>query len=134
MTAAYVYKVLQVNRIVDGDTYWMTLDVGFRQQVLVNIRLNGYDCPELFSGSPFEREAGKRARDEAALWLARHAGLAQYTLWVLTAKDPDNFGRWLGSVWAEEGDRQDHLGVHLRGLQLASVWPTRWTTEFEVTK
>lgn len=35
-TQQYVYKVANVHRVVDGDTYWFYLDVGFRQTGLVN--------------------------------------------------------------------------------------------------
>lgn len=32
-------------KVSDGDSWWMTLDLGWRTARLVNIRLHGYDAP-----------------------------------------------------------------------------------------
>lgn len=129
-TRPYIYPVDQVVKVTDGDTFWLRLDVGFRELLLVDIRLSGYDCPELNSGSLNERAQGKRARDVTTLFLG---GLAwPGRLWVRTEHDPDSFGRWLGDVWVETPDEQQtHLGDVLRQRDLASVWPTRWRDEFD---
>lgn len=121
----YVYRVVEVVRVVDADTFWLQLSVGFRQTQLAEIRLLGYDCPERRRGTAFEKSEAVRATVLATAWLdtALPAGL-----WVRTEKDPDNFGRWLGEVWRDDGE---HLGVVLRDAGLASVWPTRWHTEFD---
>lgn len=124
----YVYKVSNVRRVVDGDTYWLDLDVGFRQTGLVNIRLSGYDCPERAKGSAHEREQAKYATGYADAWLLATPGV----LWVRTEPDPDDFGRWLGEIWAEdEGGTKRLLGEYLRSLGLASIWPQRWRDEFD---
>ena len=127
----YVYRVTEVVKVTDGDTYWIKVDVGFRATVLVNIRLDGYDCPERNSGSLFEKNSAATATAFASLWLRDALGTG---LWVRTEKDPDNFGRWLGDVWVEyDGDQwpERHLGAELRAQGLASIWPTRWRQEFD---
>jgi endonuclease YncB( thermonuclease family) len=129
-TKPYVYRITDVVKVTDGDTYWLQLDVGFRQTMLVNIRLSGYDTPERNRGTPFEKGEAVRAAVTAGQFFAPVEG----TLWVRTEKDPDNFGRWLGDVWVEsDGDRwpERHLGAELRSRGLASVWPTRWRDEFD---
>ena len=127
-TQQYVYRIANVRRVVDGDTYWFDLDAGFRTTVLVNIRLHGYDCPERARGSQHERDQAKYATGYADAWLLGTPG----ALWVRTEPDPDDFGRWLGEIWAEDGDGTKLLlGEYLRSLGLASVWPTRWHEEYD---
>jgi endonuclease YncB( thermonuclease family) len=131
----YVYKITEVVKVTDGDTYWLRVDVGFRETVLINVRLLGYDCPEAHKGSEFEKAQAALARDLAAKYLLPWtiAG-AEGTLWIRTEKDPDNFGRWLGDLWWEFSTKPDtelHLGEYLRKEDLASIWPTRWHEEFD---
>lgn len=118
MTAQYIYRVTEVVKVTDGDTYWFRLDVGFRGTLLVNIRLSGWDCPERHKGSAFERAQAAVATEAAQRYLEAPGGL-----WVQTQPDPDDFGRWLGDVWNESGT---HLGDYLAALELATPWPTRW--------
>lgn len=133
MTKPYMFRVTKVEKVTDGDTYWLRVDVGFRQEVLVNIRLLGYDTPEKYQGGAFEKSEAQRAASEARAWLDSRMHLAGASVWVRTEKDPDNFGRWLGDVWVEsDGDQwpEEHLGAALRSLDLASIWPERWREEF----
>lgn len=126
-TQDYVYRVTEVTRVVDGDTYWLRLDVGFRQEQLTEIRLYGVDCPERHRGSVFEKAEAKRATQEAEEWLA--GAHARGVLWVRTHKDPDDFGRWLGEVWADNDtvpEGREMLGDYLKDIGLATTWPTRW--------
>lgn len=124
----YVYKITEVVKVTDGDTYWLRVDVGFRGTLLINVRLMGYDCPEARRGSEYERAQAVAARDAAETFLTR----VTLDSWVRTEKDPDNFGRWLGHIWQEpEPGVVWPLGNWLRDLKLASVWPTRWREEFD---
>jgi endonuclease YncB( thermonuclease family) len=125
----YVYRITEVVKVTDGDTYWLKVDVGFRMEALINVRLLGFDCPERNKGSEFERARGKVATTLTWSWLSTR----EVTYWVRTEKDPDDFGRWLGEIWFEDGTTTVHLGDHLRNYRLASVWPTRWRDEFERT-
>lgn len=128
-TIPYVYPVSEVVRVVDGDTYWLRLDVGFRETLLVNVRLSGFDCPELRSGSAYERAQGAVARDFAASFFRDLAG---DHLYIRTEKDPDDFGRWLGDVWIDPPDGTAvHLGARLYELNLATRWPTRWREVYD---
>lgn len=119
----YVYKVLEVVKVTDGDTFWLRLDVGFRQTLLCHIRLDGWDTPELRRGSDFEKSKAKEARQIVDEFL--HSG----EIWVQTKPDPDNFGRWLANVWRKEDGQS--LGHLLSSMELASQWPARWREEFD---
>lgn len=110
-------------RVIDGDTYLLSLDIGFHATLAVNIRLYGWDCPEKTKGNAYERRQALYATGYADAWLLSPPGV----LWVRTEPDPDDFGRWLGDIWAEQPDgTQAHLGDYLAGLKLASPWPIRW--------
>lgn len=128
-TNQYVYKVKAVEKVTDGDTFWLHLDVGFRETELACIRLDGYDCPELRSGSDFEKQKGIEARDATASFFAKNIGY----LWCQTEKDPDNFGRWLGKVWFETENVILDLGQWLELQELATIWPERWHERYDPT-
>lgn len=53
---AYTYKA-KVERVIDGDTLWVVIDIGFQITVREKLRLRGIDTPEL--GTP-EGEAAKK--------------------------------------------------------------------------
>jgi endonuclease YncB( thermonuclease family) len=133
-TRPYVAPVVEVLRVVDGDTCWLRIDPGYRALLLINVRLLGFDCPERHKGSDHEKAEALRATSVATEFLAPVVPDLASTLWVRTEKDPDDFGRWLGDVW-RESDTVDwptrHLGDVLRSQGLASVWPTRWHDEFD---
>lgn len=133
-TRQYIYRVTEVVKVTDADTAWLKLDVGFRQSLLVNIRLLGYDAPERTKGSAHEKAEAVRATSVATEFLAPAVPIPGTSLWVRCQKDPDSFGRWLGDVWLEsDGDiwPERHLGAELRSRGLASVWPQRWRSEFD---
>jgi len=119
----YVYKITSLLRVVDGDSIWLYLDGGFRMTLLANIRLAGVDCPEMNSRSEYERV---RAQEAKALTGAFLTFTADKTLWIRTEKDPDSFGRWLGTIWREDAESAEFLGDLLVAAQLATRWPTRW--------
>lgn len=121
----YIFKIIEVVKVTDGDTYWLRVDVGFRQQNLINVRLFGYDCPEAQRGSEREKQKAIEAKAAATDFFRS----AMSPLWIATFKDPDSFGRWLGDIWQEMSGT--HLGNYLVSLSLASVWPTRWREEYD---
>ncbi len=123
-TRQYLYRVESVEKITDGDTYWLHVDVGFRVHLLMHCRLFGFDTPEMNSKSDFERSEARLAQSYVRAWFAQH--LIEHRVWVQTAKDPDSFGRWLGEIWYDEGIGQNGLGPELVGQKLATAWPVRW--------
>lgn len=100
LVVPHVYPLVSLLRVVDGDTLWAHLDVGFRATHLTWLRLTGVDTPEINSGTAAERAAGKAAREFAVAWLEARAG----GLFVRTQRDPDHFGRWLGTVLDGAGE------------------------------
>lgn len=133
-TREYVYRIAAVEKVTDGDTYWLHLDVGFRQMQLTHLRLLNYDTPEVNRGSDFEKSEAQRATAVV------HEFFAQPGVhWCCTAKDPDNFGRWLAEIWSETLV-QTESGLHVQRMwlhdvlmkqELATAWPTRWREVYD---
>jgi len=104
------YPVLEVGRVVDGDTYDFRVDLGLETQRTLRVRLLGVDTPELRGGTPETKAAGLRAKAEAEAWLRAPGPL------VLEAAEKDSFGRWLGLVWRGDESLTDFLIVEGLGV------------------
>lgn len=84
----YVYNAVLV-RAVDGDTYDIDVDLGFKLTQRIRVHLYGIDCSELNSTDPVERAC--RARD----WVQNRFG--GMPIRVNTIR-PASFGRWEARV------------------------------------
>ena len=125
----YVYRVAEVVKVVDGDTFDLVVDPGFRLAYADRFRLFGWDTPEMRRGSDFEKSEARRARQAAVDWIDDAGG----DVMVRTHK-ADSFGRWLAEVFREDEDwttPAGALGLHLQSLSLATEWPTRWREVFD---
>ena len=120
----YIYKVEEIVKVTDGDTFWLKLSMGLNESHLKDIRLLGWDTPEVNSGSAKEKAAGAVATKVAYAFL--HAAIANphRTVWVQTKKDTRSFNRYLGDIWVEDqSDNRTYLGQHLELLGLAVKSP-----------
>lgn len=98
----YRYRAT-VRRIVDGDTLDLDVDMGFRAwRLKERFRLAGINAPE--SNRAASAAAGRAARD----WLAETIPVGSVVT-IETAKDPDNFGRWIATVWRDDLNINDAL-------------------------
>lgn len=115
------YEVVEVRRVVDGDTYDLTLskrmDFGFRlteeKRWSTRFRMLGGDAYET------DEKGGAGATASARLWLSNALGAG-----VLRGQSykPDDFGRWLLDLYRT--DTGEHLNAALR----ATGWlkPSKW--------
>ena len=87
------YRVLRVDKIVDGDTVDVTLDLGFYISLKQRIRILGINASELKDKDPAEKELALKAKQFAEEWFQQPG-----TLMVKTTKD-DKYGRMLGDFW-----------------------------------
>lgn len=96
MTAPAQYWVFRasLDRVVDGDTIDLTLDVGMHARRIERIRLLGVNAPESRGES---REAGLASKAFVVQWFV-DAGSDPWPLIIQTTKS-DVFGRYLGAVW-----------------------------------
>lgn len=86
-----------LHRVVDGDTIDVMVDLGFRRYSRERIRLAGIDAPET-SGPT--REDGESAAEFTKLWC--DVAAEQGPL-ILDSHKKDSFGRWLGSIYRQDG-------------------------------
>ena len=97
----YSYRAI-VRRIVDGDTIDCDVDMGFRAwRMGERFRLDGIDAPEVRGP---ERDAGKAATAFVEGMLSPGDEIT-----IETAKDPDNFGRWIATVYVGGKSLNDAL-------------------------
>lgn len=91
----------EVHRIVDGDTVYLKVDLGFRMTTIQGFRLAGIDTPEIRG---VERPDGLKSKDE----LAR---LIEGKKLIVKTGKTGKFGRWIATIYIEESmyDVNDHL-------------------------
>jgi len=78
-TPSYTYAAT-VDRIVDGDTLWCSIDLGFGIAVREKLRLRGINCPEL--GTP----EGERAKKFVEKLLPAGSGIVIHSEKTRTEK------------------------------------------------
>ena len=94
----YQYRA-KVERIVDGDTCYVLLDMGCHCFHTESLRVAGVNTPELFSGD--QREAGGAAREFVVDWVIDAENNAANQDWpfeVETFKDRMTFSRYIGHI------------------------------------
>jgi len=89
----FEYIIKEVNKIVDGDTLDITIDLGFSILIKQRIRLEGIDAPETFTKDEVEKTFGNEAKDFVVLWVSSGNNFT-----VKTFKD-DKYGRILARLY-----------------------------------
>jgi micrococcal nuclease len=89
----YEYKAT-LDRVVDGDTVWLNVDLGFRACIRVDFRLYGINTPELVGAT---RTAGLAAKTALEQLLA----LGPITVTTHKPEPTDKYGRWLATIYVE---------------------------------
>ncbi len=102
----YTYRVKEVLRVVDGDTFDLRITFGFGQDASLRFRLADIDTPEMYGRAASAK--GREAAEYTADWLADRDG----RLVVRTFKGAQStvglgdgaFGRWLAAVVGPDGE------------------------------
>ena len=94
----YTYFVKSVDRIVDGDTIDISIDLGFDLTKKERVRLAGIDTPEKRTKDQREKEMGYQATEFLEMHLMEATKLT-----VRTEKD-GKFGRMLGWLYKTDED------------------------------
>lgn len=131
-------RLVDLVRVVDGDTWWAYVDVDFRELKYVEFRLWGWDTPEKQGPltTAYERDQAHLATAHARHWWQTLHGY-DYRFLVETDPDPEKYGRWLGDLWAEDrGGTRYYLHETLAPLHLAvpsnGTAGTRWRDTYVV--
>tara|TARA_Y100000593_G_C4163038_1_gene263019 strand:- start:214 stop:546 length:333 start_codon:yes stop_codon:yes gene_type:complete len=93
----YEYKAI-ITKVYDGDTLTADVDLGFKMWAKkIKLRLIGVDTPEIRTKDPKEKALAIKARDRVReLCLGKEV--------VIVTRKKGKYGRWLASVYIEDGD------------------------------
>ena len=89
----YQYKIKKFNRVIDGDTIDVAIDLGFHITLNQRIRLKDIDAAETRTKDLEEKKKGIEAR----LWLEKE--LAREGEWIIETTKEDKYGRILGTLY-----------------------------------
>ena len=92
----YEYNIVKINKVIDGDTVDLVIDLGFNIFRNEKIRLNRVDTPETNSSNELEKKMGIESKIFVTEWLNNQSSLK-----VKTFKD-DKYGRMLGEIIGNE--------------------------------
>ncbi len=92
----YKYKV-KIDRIVDGDTIDVVVDLGFKITTHQRIRLEGINTPETYNVKKNSEEY-KKGMEAKNFVIGRIEG-NNYEAIIETEKYTGKFGRYIGTVW-----------------------------------
>jgi micrococcal nuclease len=81
----FIYNVSSVERVIDGDSVEVVLDLGFNIFYKVSVRVDGIDTPEKSTAE------GKLVKTYAEEWFKT----GQF---IVNSKELDKYGRVLGSI------------------------------------
>lgn len=101
----YPYKAefrAQCVNVVDGDTIDLIVDRGFRDYTLTRFRFARINAYEMKAPDEKERDLAKKAKEQLITWLKPVTVLnlkGDWSVRILTKKDPDEYGRWLAEVF-----------------------------------
>lgn len=87
------YRIHSVQRIIDGDTFEATIDLGFKVHIRMTVRLAGINAPELRTANETQRQRAIAATE----WL--RTTLASRSTWSIATSRPDSFGRTVATVY-----------------------------------
>lgn len=117
----YTYYVQSLDRVVDGDTIDVVIDLGFDLFKKARVRLAGIDTPEKRTRNVREKELGLHA----STWLEEQLlDITTYgRLIIKTEKDKQSgkYGRMLGWLWAEE--EQNDVSINEQMITEGYAWP-----------
>jgi hypothetical protein len=104
---AFTYKAYPQG-IIDGDTFWAIIELGFGRYTRQKLRLRGIDAPEITTA------AGKKAKEftEKQLYGLGHI--------VVRSSKSDKYERYLADVFY--GEQENFLNQDLIDAGLAVLW------------
>lgn len=89
----YQYKIKKINRVIDGDTVDLDIDLGFSITISQRIRIKDIDAPETRTKDLEEKERGLAAK----VWLEEQ--LSREGEWIIETYKEEKYGRILGTLY-----------------------------------
>lgn len=112
MSEPFVYRVIEVVRVIDGDSYEVILDLGFNARLHVRTRLLGADTFEMRGGTEETKRLAEDGRQHAIAWFSEMTGRV-----LCRTVHVDSFGRWLAEFFVPG---LAHLAQELSDLGLTT--------------
>lgn len=107
----YTYKIVDVNRIVDGDTVDVTIDLGFSILYKTRVRLYGINTPEVRTKDLEEKKRGQAASQRLSE-IIDEAEFSGHEL-ILESTEKDKYGRYLGIIYIRKQEQQDVVDTNV---------------------
>ena len=102
----YIYRVSSLEKVVDGDTIDVTLDLGFDVCTRQRVRLLGIDTPESRTSDKEEKKFGLLSKKKLKEWCLKAIASEKDDIEIeLRCPESDSrgkFGRILAEVWIFE--------------------------------
>ena len=103
--SCYNFRVTKINRVVDGDTIDVTIDLGFDLDKKERVRIAGVDTPEKRTRDLEEKALGL----DATAWMKKHLeetikGEDELTIRTELKGGMGKYGRLLGWLYVGESD------------------------------
>ena len=92
----YKYKA-KVERIVDGDTIDVIIDLGFKITTNQRIRFSGINTPETYNVKKTSEEYKKGLA--AKNYVTKRMEMNNSEIIIETSKDTGKYGRYIGTIW-----------------------------------
>ena len=89
----YQYKIKKINKIIDGDTIDVSIDLGFHITLNQRVRLKDINAPEIKTLNLEEKKKGKEAKE----WLEKE--LSREGEWIIETYKEEKYGRMLGTLY-----------------------------------
>lgn len=107
MACTFKYRVSAIEKVVDGDTIDVVIDLGFDVCTKQRVRLLGIDTPESRTSDPEEKKYGLLSKQKLKEWclkaVASDKDDIEMEIRCPEADSRGKFGRVLGEVWVSEG-------------------------------
>ena len=88
----YTYRIKKINRVIDGDTVDIAIDLGFHITISQRVRLKGVDAAETRTKDLAEKAEGLAAKE----WLEE---LSKSGEWIIETTKEDKYGRILRTLY-----------------------------------
>ena len=89
----YQYKVKKINKIIDGDTVDLDIDLGFGVTLSHRVRLKDVNAAETRTLNIEEKTKGLAAKE----WLKKE--ISREGEWIIETTKEDKYGRILGTLY-----------------------------------
>ena len=123
----YRFKILEFDNY-DGDSFDLTLDLGFDLIYHTKVRIEGVDTPELRGGTEMSKKAGYLAKEKATEFVMKL--MDEEEAYFLSETYRGKYGRPLGDIIDDHGRSLrdyligNNLGVEYHGQAKALIADT----------